>query len=289
MSEKKKGIHQTSPNSFLFFISPEIFYFLCFEIKEGLKIKINIIKIMIKETYVYENIVPFNILGTNDSSPQDTIRTLSYLFNNFDFIIKEEENKIILFINNKSKASIELLLYNGEKDIKKKDKYMENINNIQKRIKDLLIIIGKQEERMNELKKNEENHKILITKLEQITTSISKKLDNSDININYNNEKNNGQFNNNNYNNNTQNINSNFSRTISFSGNYSNKNNLNNIINNNNSNIKINYNSPYNTCLPGNINGNILLTHPQNKIPSKNVYFEKRQVMNLDKIKNYKK
>ena len=153
MSEKKKAIHQTSPNSFLFFINPDIFYFLCFEIKEGLKIKISLIKMKIKETYVYENIVPFNAFGTNDSSPQDTIRTLLNLINDFDFMIIEELNKIILSINTKNNATIELLLFNSEKNTKKEEKYKENINNMQNRIKDLLIIIGKQEQRMNELKK----------------------------------------------------------------------------------------------------------------------------------------
>ena len=280
MSEKKKAIHQTSPNSFLFFINPDIFYFLCFEIKEGLKIKISLIKMKIKETYVYENIVPFNAFGTNDSSPQDTIRTLLYLINDFDFMIKEELNKIILSINTKNNATIELLLFNSEKNTKKEEKYKENINNMQNRIKDLLIIIGKQEQRMNELKKNEENHKILINKLEQITTTISKKLDSNDINKKYN-----KNF----YNNNNQNnINLNYNRTMSFSGNISNKNNLNNKINNNNTNIKTNYNTPYNPYLPVNSNTNNLLTLQPNKPPSQAPNFDKRQSNNFD-IKKYKK
>ena len=232
----------------------------------------------IKETYVYENIVPFNVFGTNDSTPQDTIKTVLYLINGFDFMIKEDLNKIILSINTKNKAIIELLLYNSEKETKKEEKYKENINNLQNRIKDLLIIIGKQEQRMNELKKNEENHKILINKLEQITTTISKKLDSYEINKKYN------IYNNNNKNN----INLNYNRTMSFSGNISNKNNLYNKINNNNTNIKTNYNSPFNPYLPGNSNSNNLLTLPQNKPPSQAPNFDKRQAINFD-IKNYKK
>ena len=289
MSEKKKGIHQTSPNSFLFCFNPEIFFFLSFEIKEGFKIKINLIKMMKKETYVYENIVPFNALGTNDLSPHDTIRTLSCLLNNFDFIIKEELNKIILSINTKNKASIELLQYNSENVSNKKEKYKENMNNMQNRIKDLLNIIRKQELRMNELKKSEENHKILINKLEQITTTISKKLDINDMNKKYNNEKNIGQFNKNNYNNNNQNnINLNYKRTMSFSD-YSNKNNLNNKNNNHNPNIKSNYNSLYGAYLPGNVNINNLLIRPQNQPPSQDSIFGKGQANNYDKNKNYKK
>ena len=43
MTESKKGIHQISPNSFLFFNTPELMYYITLEIIQKIKIKLIII------------------------------------------------------------------------------------------------------------------------------------------------------------------------------------------------------------------------------------------------------
>ena len=108
MSEIKRNIQQIGPNSFLFVNSQRIFYFLSFEISEIINIKINLIKMEPTETYIYESILPFNDLGTDDPSPQDTLQTISFLIYSNDFEINEESNKIIIVINTKNKSLIEV-------------------------------------------------------------------------------------------------------------------------------------------------------------------------------------
>ena len=101
--EKLKKIKQIGPNSFLFFFG-KLFYFISFEIIEILNIKINIIKIEESETHIFQTIIQFNSLGTEDISPEDTLQTISFLINSFDFSINEESNKITLIINSKKKS-----------------------------------------------------------------------------------------------------------------------------------------------------------------------------------------
>ena len=131
MSENKKNIKMIGPNSFLFSFNQEAFYFLSFEVLELLKVKIILIKMLKTETYVFETIVPFNALGTNDPSPQDALQSVSYLICNNDFSIKEEMNKIILFINSINKASIQILSYDKNNESNKDSAHKVHLNNMQ--------------------------------------------------------------------------------------------------------------------------------------------------------------
>ena len=183
MSENKKCIKQIGPHSFLFYINPKIYYYLSFEIVEIVKIQIFLIKIMEKETYVFSANFPFSKLGTGEASPQDAIKNISFIIHNFDFIIKEEGfNKIILSINSRSKATIELFLYNRENDAKKGTSNKILINNMKNKIDNLLITIVKQEQKISELKRKEGNQKIVLNKIGQIVNTITKKIDNKSYN-----------------------------------------------------------------------------------------------------------
>ena len=182
MSENKRRIKQIGPHSFLFNNNPGIFYFLSFEIIDLINIQIYLIKIMPTETYVFETIIPFNKLGTDDPTPQDTIQNILFIIHKFDFIIKEESNKTILSINSKNKASIELLIYSREKKVMKKALYKGKINNMEKRILELLSTIVKQDKRINELRKKEQNHRNILNKLGQITNALAKKINKPDNN-----------------------------------------------------------------------------------------------------------
>ena len=282
--ENLKKIKQIGPNSFLFYFDQQ-FYFISFEIIEILNIKINIIKIEKSETHIFQAIIQFDSLGTDDISPEDTLQTITFLINNLDFSINEELNKITLIINSKNKALIEFFLYKGDKD-NTQTKKKEYINNMQSIIQDLLNTISNQEQRINELRNREENHKNLLNKIEQITNNINTQLDNESKNNNNNNERNNNPYNpyNNQYNNNIYRTNRAFTMRNS---NYDNS-MIGNINNNNNSNIKIQTKVVYNPYLPDSTNMNNLLTRPEYRPPPPKPKMEKLRTINLDEIGNYK-
>ena len=290
-----KRIKQIGENSFLFFINDnKVFYFLCIENIKIHDIKIILIKIMQRETYVYESIIPFNKLGTDDPSPLDAIKNIKSIIYNNDFIMKEELNKIILSINTKKKGIIELNLYDKNKESENNFRNKNHINNMKNFINDLLSTISNQDKKIKELQQKENDHKQLINKIEEITTNISKQL----ININNNNNNNNNQYNNNNRDNNPYNpygnnnnnpydINSNLghlrAKTMNLNNNYRFDNNI-----NNNPTIKTNVNIVYNGYLPENRNINNLLTRPQGGPPQQIPKVEKKKTINLDNIENYK-
>ena len=213
MSENQRVIKQIGPYQFLFFIEKDKFFFLSFEIIEIIKIKINLIKIMRKVTYVFENIIHFNQFGTEDLSPKDTLKTVSFLINNNNFMITEEAlQKITFTINSKKQSSIVLFIYNKKVNQNKELIHKAHINNMKNRIQELLNIVSMQNQKINELKQKEEKHKILINKIGEITNNISNKL----VNENYNSHKyNNSQNNTHNlYNSNNDNINFGVNKTI---------------------------------------------------------------------------
>ena len=269
----KKDVQKVGPNSFLFFQSPDIFYFLSFEIFEIIKVKINLIKMLPSETYVYETIIPFNSLGTDDQSPQDSIGNISSLIFNKDFAIKEDSNRIFLNINSKNKASIELLLYNKNNSSNRESIQKKHINLLQNKIQDLINKISMQDKKINELRQKEENHKFLLNKMDEITSKITNELKNENNN-NFNNQYNN---NNNPYNNNLK-----YARTLVTPN--MNYNNLNN--NYNGPNITISKQTVYNPYLPNNVNINSLLTRPANRPPIPIKKVEKQTTINLDKIED---
>lgn len=289
-----KRVRQIGENSFLFFINNnKVFYFLSFENIRILDIKVILIKILQKETYVYETIIPFNKLGSEESSPLDAIKKIKSIIYNYDFIIKEEFNKILLSLNTKSKGviSIELNLYDKNKESENNLSHKNHINNMQKYINDLLNTISIQDKKINELKQKENEHNILINKIEEITNNISNQMaKNSNINNNnsqYNNNRNNNPYNpygnNNSYDNNIghlrtktmQNYNSNYNRFD------------NNINNNNNPTIRTNVNIIYNPIMPENSNINNLITRPQGGPLPQIQKMEKKKTINLDNIGNY--
>ena len=300
MSENKKNIKMIGPNSFLFSFNQEAFYFLSFEVLELLKVKIILIKMLKTETYVFETIVPFNALGTNDPSPQDALQSVSYLICNDGFSIKEEMNKIILFINSINKASIQILSYDKNNESNKDSAHKVHLNNMQSRIQELLSKISMQDQKINELKKRRENHEYIINKAEEITNQINIKLDKEEANKNKNQYNNNNNQYNNNYNPyNTNNNNNNpynpyntnnnfqYSRsTTQINNNNYNFNNLNN--NNNNINFRTTINKVYSGYLPDNTNVNNLLTRPEFRGSMPVQKMEKRRTINLDNIGNYR-
>ncbi len=299
MSENKKNIKMIGPNSFLFSFNQEAFYFLSFEVLELLKVKIILIKMLKTETYVFETIVPFNALGTNDPSPQDALQSVTYLICNNDFSIKEEMNKIILFINSINKASIQILSYDKNNESNKDSAHKVHLNNMQSRIQELLSKISMQDQKINELKKRRENHEYIINKAEEITNQINIKLDKEEANKNknqYNN--NNNQYNNNynpyNTNNNNNNpynpynTNNNFQYSRSTTQINNNNYNFNNLNNNNNINFRTTINKVYSGYLPDNTNVNNLLTRPEFRGSMPVQKMEKRRTINLDNIGNYR-
>ncbi len=299
MSENKKNIKMIGPNSFLFSFNQEAFYFLSFEVLELLKVKIILIKMLKTETYVFETIVPFNALGTNDPSPQDALQSVTYLICNNDFSIKEEMNKIILFINSINKASIQILSYDKNNESNKDSAHKVHLNNMQSRIQELLSKISMQDQKINELKKRRENHEYIINKAEEITNQINIKLDKEEANKNknqYNN--NNNQYNNNynpyNTNNNNNNpynpynTNNNFQYSRSTTQINNNNYNFNNLNNNNNINFRTTINKVYSGYLPDNTNVNNLLTRQEFRGSMPVQKMEKRRTINLDNIGNYR-
>lgn len=297
MSEKIKGVKQIGPNSFLFFKFPDSFFLLSFEIIEVMNFKIYLIKMQPTETYVYEATAPFSVFGTDIPSPQDSLKNICFLIYNNDFTINEEMNKMILNINTKNKASLDLFLYDVSKEPKKDSLQQRHINNLQNNIKNLLNIVSMQDQKINELRQREDGHKKLLNKIEQITSNISKQMEMENQNQNQNNNnsannpynRNNNQFNEDKFNIYKTNNNNNLrhTRTMTTTQNYP---NYNNMLNNygNNPNIKITTNTIYNPILPANMNVNNLLTRPENRPPPMVPKLEPKRTINLDKIENYR-
>ena len=289
MSESKKGVHQISPNSFLFFNSPEIFYSISLEEVQDSKIQINIIKILETKTFIYVSIVDFSEFGTGDISAKDTIKNLDFIIYNYNFFIKEEENKINILFNTKNPKNIELNLHKLELD--EEDKfdlgYKEQINQIENRIQELNNVIIKQEEEINVLQKNEFINLNRIKTLGGFTENLLNQINNknksnqsygSDGNNNNNNQYNNNYNNKNQFsnNNNQYNINNNIinrNKTYDFNqfnntqkeynqnqyNNNMNNQNQNNFYNNNNNN-NINLKNPY--INQNNDNNNNIINNP---------------------------
>ena len=127
MSESKKGVHQIDVNSFLFFNSPEIFYSLSFELVELDKIRVILLKLLETDTYLFDAIVPFSSFGTEDSCSSETVKKLNYLIFNYNFMIKEDNNKANLYINSKIPANIELFLHDINEKEDNESYYNEEI------------------------------------------------------------------------------------------------------------------------------------------------------------------
>lgn len=271
MSDIKKNVLQIGPNGYLFFSNPGIFYFLTFEIVEIFQIRIILIKMQLKETYVFETIIQFDELGTDDVTPEETLQNISFLINNYDFSVKEESNKVKLMINSKNKASIDLLLYQG-KEGTKEQKQKEQLNNMQNTIQDLLNTIMNQEQKINELKQKEENHKNLLNKIDEVTSNIKTKLDNEE--------------NNNNRPNNYRNYNRANTTQINYQNQYFDY--INNNSNNpNKPNIIIQNRVVFSPYLPDNVSMNNLLSRPEYRPPPQIKKVEPKRAINLDNIENY--
>ena len=245
MSESKKGVHQIGPNCFLFFNTPEIFYCISFEETNSSKIKIIILKILENKTYIFDSLVDFSDFGTGDKSPLDTIKNLDFIIYNYNFVIKEEENKINILFNTNSPKNIELSLHKLEleNDEDKLDMlYKEQMNQTENKIQELMNLSMKQEQEINRLKQNEDINLNRIKNLSQITENLLIEIENR----NNNSFQNNNQYNNNNkaYNNNQSNnenhkyTNYNRYNTTNFSNSNANNNNMMNQYQNNNYNYR---------------------------------------------------
>ncbi len=292
MSEFKRNIKKIGLNSFLINNGNETFYYLSLESVEIIKVRVILIKMLKSETYVYEAMVQFNDFGTNDPSPQETFNNVSYLILTNNYAIKENNNRAMLFLNSKNKGSIELKLHNKNDDVNKDSIHKENINNMQNRITELLNTISMQDKKIYELKQKEENHKIIISKIEQLTNNINNQLDKeqqqqSKINnqMSGNNTISNPYSTNNNnpydpYNNST------FSHKRTVSHVINNPYSINNI--NGNTNVQMTINTVYSPYLPENTNVNNLLTRTDIQGSMPVAKMEKKRVINLDSIQNYK-
>ena len=142
-SQESRGIKQLSQGKFLFYLNGKQIYYLTFASIDMVNIEIILIKLFPKETYVYKTVIPFQKIGTNDSSSFDALKNLNFIIYNFDFSLKDEFNKIILCLNTNIKAEIELFLNN--KNIKwKYEKTItneKNLENMQNRMNELVNII----------------------------------------------------------------------------------------------------------------------------------------------------
>ena len=249
MSESKKGVHQIDLNHFLFYNSPEIFYSLVFELVEPNKIRVILIKILESDTYIYEAEVPFTEFGTDDSSPSEALKKISYLIYNYNFVIKEDLNKANLYIKTKKTANIELFKHDQNQNQDIDLYYNEEINKLQNKIQELLNTIRMQEQKINELQKTEEAHLNMINNMEQVTKNLSIRLENLNNINNNNNNQNNNQYSNNQYNNSNQYSNLNLFNSNQYNNNncqYKTNNNPYNTINANNPYSTNNINNPYN-------------------------------------------
>ena len=243
MSESKKGVHQISPNSFLFFNTPEIMYYISLETYQKTKIKITIIKIMENSTNIYDSIIEYSVLGTGDTSPQDTIKNIDFIIYNYNFIIKEEKEKINILFNTKNPCNIDLSLhkFESENDNEFDINYNKQIKNIENKIKELMDIAEMQEQEIYQLKQKENINMNKMQNLNQQAEQLLFKLDEQ----NRNNQNNNNQFNgvNNNYQYNNNQNNNNYNQNNNP---YSQNNNMNLHSNNGNlqgNNININGNN----------------------------------------------
>ena len=296
MKDETKGIKQISQGKYLFFINGKEIYYITFESKDMKNIEIILIKLNPKETYVYKTIIPFQQIGTNDTSVIETLYNLNFIIYNFDFSITDEFNKIILSLNSKSKASIELFLYNKNMEndknngSKKKIEMRNNLEKMQDEMKDLINIIEKQNKKILELKQKEESQIKLINKVDEVTKQIANEY--KEIkNKNFYNSSNNNFNQNNNYNNQNNNNAINNNNNMQTRNNY-NQNNSNNLNVNFNQNKKLSVNVNYilNPYLPDNTNINNLLTRPQNMypVPQQQEQFQKYRSVNLDEIPDYR-
>ena len=304
MSESKKGIHQIGYNSFLFYNTPEIFYSLSLELVDTANIKVILIKMQPTETYIYETTVLYSTFNTDCTNAKETLKNLSFIIYNYNFVIKEEENKVRLTINSKTEVNLELFLHKtpgggDDKDNKIKN---EEINNMQNKIQELLNTISKQERQITELKQKEENYVNRIGKIEQVTHSLMAKVNqiqNQNQNQNQNNSTNNNSYNRTsamNYNNSNNNYNGN--AVYNSNNNYNNYNsNNNNYVNNpyghtrtmTTQNLSSNgfgntkVNVVYNPVFPENKNINNLISRPQFNVPNNNNFqFQQTRTINLD-------
>ena len=197
MSESKKGIHQITRYSYLFFNSPEIYYTISFEIEDSSKIRVILLKILETETYIFNALVPFEQFGTGDKSAQDTINKVVFIIYNYNFVIKEDLNKVFLNINSKIPSNIELTLIEHYGNEQNDQNYNEEINKMQTTIQSLLSTISRQEQKINELKKVEEMNINKIQKMEQVTKNLFDEINNKQNKLNNNNRNNNNnQYNN---------------------------------------------------------------------------------------------
>ena len=211
MTESKKGIHQISPNSFLFFNTPELMYYITLEIIQKIKIKLIIIKIAENTTNIYDSIFNFSDFGTGDKSAQDTIKNLDFIIYNYNFIIKEDKEKVNILINTSNPCNLELSLHKFEEEEDDLN-YKEQIKNFENKIKELMDIAESQEQEIFQLnqKENINLNKIntLNQQTEQLIFQLEEKNRNNQYNNNqYNNHQYNGNPNNNNYNQNQSNNN----------------------------------------------------------------------------------
>ena len=327
-SQESRGIKQLSQGKFLFYLNGKQIYYLTFASIDMVNIEIILIKLFPKETYVYKTVIPFQKIGTNDSSSFDALKNINFFIYNFDFSLKDEFNKIILCLNTNLKAEIELFLYNknmekNNESMKKQLQMKKNLENMQNRMNELINITQMQNKKIFELKQKEEGQKKLINKVDEVTKKIAdeynakyKNNNNNANNINNNNPNNNYNNPNNNYNN----PNNNYNNQKNY---YNKQNNMNNNYNQNNNNKNLfistrpdNYPNNYNPndsnalnmnysknkklnltvnvelrpYLPDNTSIDNLLTRPQNRypMPQQPQLKKPKKSINLDNIEDYR-
>ena len=277
--EGSRKIKQLYPGKFLFFLNSKDIYYLIFEIIDTINIKVILIKLKQKETYVYQATVPFQKFGTNNLSVYDTFKNINFTIYNFDFSLSDEYNKIILTLNS-SNAKIELLLYNqniekNNDNIKRQLEMKNNMEKMKNRMNELMNIISNQKKKISDLKQKEESQIKLINKVEEVTKKISEQY--QSIKENNNNIPQNN-MNNNNYNNQNNNNNFNYDNSNDFNMGFKRNRMLSYTVN-----VEL---RPY---LPDNANMDNLLTRPQNMNPlPQQPGFDKKTSINLDYIEDYR-
>ena len=235
MTESKKGIHQISPNSFLFFNTPELMYYITLEIIQKIKIKLIIIKIAENTTNIYDSIFNYSDFGTGDKTAQDTIKNLDFIIYNYNFIIKEEKEKINILINTNNPCNLELSLHKFEEEENESNlNYNEQIKNFENKIKELMNIAESQEQEIFQLNQKENINLNKINTLNQQTEQLIFMLEERNRNNQYNNNQYNNMNNNQQYNGNANNNNYNQNQNNNnFGGNPYMRKDSNNSYNNN--------------------------------------------------------
>ena len=155
MSESKKGVHQIKGNGFIFYNSPEIYYYLTLDIQDNNNISFTLIKILSNDTFIYTNQIPFQNLGTKTSNIQDTYKKIIFLIFNNNFMVKETEQKVYLFLNTEIPATVRMfpiLKPNGNSELFDNNNPISSMNN---EIQKLLKTIQEQQNKINELKEIE--------------------------------------------------------------------------------------------------------------------------------------